>query len=219
MRILVFGATGRTGRHLVARAAREGLAVCAAGRDPVQLDALGSGIVGFPVEVSDASAVHALTRTVSPDAIVSLIGGAASGGGFIDEGGNIAVSDAARAAGVRRIIQVSSLGCGDSRRYASERLLAAIGSVLDAKTRAEDHLRSLDLDWTIVRPGGLTDGEATGGGVLYDDPRIHGRIARADLAALVLTCLAAQDTMHKVLSAVDRATLSGPPHLHASGHI
>lgn len=216
MRILVFGATGRTGRHLVARAAREGLAVCATGRDPVQLDALGSGIVRFPVEMSDASTVHALTRTVSPDAIVSLIGGAASGGGFIDEGGNIAVSDAARAAGV---IQVSSLGCGDSRRYASERLLAAIGSVLDAKTRAEDHLRSLDLDWTIVRPGGLTDGEATGGGVLYDDPRVHGRIARADLAALILACLAAQDTVHKVLSAVDRATLSGPPHLHASDHI
>jgi uncharacterized protein YbjT (DUF2867 family) len=115
---------------------------------------------------------------------------------------------------VRRIVPVSSLGCGDSRRYASDKLLAAIGAVLDAKTRAEDQLHSLDLDWTIVRAGGLTDGEATGGGALYEDPRVHGRISRADLAGLILTCLAAEDTVHKVLSAVDRATLSGPPDPH-----
>lgn len=210
MRVLIFGATGRTGRQLVPQAVRQGIGVHAAGRDGARLAELGNAVEASSVEVADPDAVEALIRSVSPDAIVSLVGGSL-GSDFIDEVGNIAISTAARRAGVRRVVQVSSLGCGDSRRYASEKLVAAIGEVLQAKTRAEDHLRGLDLDWTIIRPGGLTDGEATGGGALYDDPRVHGRIARADLAALILTVLARPDTAHKVLSAVDRATVSGPP--------
>src|SRR5690606_34213272 len=207
MRVLLFGATGRTGQHLAALARKAGLSVHAAGRDPGRLAALAEGNGNSVVDAADRSAVEALVRTRSPDAVVSLIGGTA-GDGFIDESGNIAIADAAHAAGVRRVVQVSSLGCGDSRAFASERLLAAIGAVLEAKTRAEDHLRRLDLDWTIIRPGGLTDGEPTGNGALYEDPRVHGRIARADLASLIIACLAAESTVRKVLSAVDRATLS-----------
>lgn len=209
MRVLLFGATGRTGQHLAALARKAGLSVHAAGRDPERLANLAEGNGNSVIDAADPAAVETLVRTRSPDAVVSLIGGAA-GDGFVDESGNIAIADAARAAGVRRVVQVSSLGCGDSRAFASERLLAAIGAVLEAKTRAEDHLRRLDLDWTIVRPGGLTDGEPTGNGALYEDPRVHGRIARADLASLIIACLAAEGTVRKVLSAVDRATLSGP---------
>lgn len=210
MRVLVFGATGRTGKVFTALARRAGRAVHATGRDPARLAALAGDGGSSPVDVLDPSAVEAVVRAVSPDAIVSVIGGR-QGEVWADETGNIAISNAARRAGVRRLIQVSSLGCGDSRAYASERLLAAIGSVLEAKTRAEDHLRNLDLDWTIIRPGGLTETAATGTGALYDDPRVHGRIACADLAGLILSCLPAADTLRKVLSAVDRASLSGPP--------
>lgn len=213
MQLLLFGATGRTGRLLTALAVQNGVAVHAAGRDQARLSALGSGIGNSPIDISDADAVQALVTSVSPGAIISLVG-SAPGSNFIDGVGNIAIANAARNVGVRRVLQISSLGCGDSRRYASPNLLAAIGEVLDAKTRAEDHLRSLDLDWTIIRPGGLTDGEATGGGALYEDARIHGRITRADLAGLIFTCLALQNTTHKILSAVDRATLSGAPDPH-----
>jgi uncharacterized protein YbjT (DUF2867 family) len=209
MRLLVFGATGRTGRRLTALAGQGGIAVHAAGRDPGKLAALAGVASWSTVDVIDADATLKLIRSAEPDAIVSAVGGAFDGR-FVDEVGNIVISDAALSAGVRRLILVSSLACGDSRAYASERLLAAIGPVLDAKTRAEDHLRRLDLDWTIIRPGGLTDGEATGGGALYEDPRIHGRIACADLAELILACLTTAGTVRNVLSAVDRATLSGP---------
>lgn len=210
MRVLVFGAAGRTGIHLVSLAQRAGHTVIAAGRDPARLAAVADGIEWSAFDACDSVATGPAIRSLAPDAIVSLLGGAFAQR-FVDEIGNIAVADGARDAGVRRVIQVSSLACGDSRPYASERLIAAIGPVLDAKTRAEDHLRSLDLDWTVIRPGGLTDGEATGGGALYDDPRVHGRIARADLAALLLDCLTAERTIGMVLSAVDRASVSGPP--------
>ncbi|MCK7473872.1 MAG: NAD(P)H-binding protein [Rhodopseudomonas palustris] len=106
---------------------------------------------------------------------------------------------------------MSSLACGDSRAYASERIIAAIGPVLEAKTRAEDHLRALDLDWTIIRPGGLTEGEPTGNGALYEDPRVHGRISRADLAEMVLKCLDAPGSIKRVLATVDRTTLPPEP--------
>jgi len=208
-RLMIYGASGRTGRHLVPLAMQTGWSVHAVGRDPVRLSALGEDISWSVVDANDVAAVGDLVGSVQPEAIVSLIGGSL-GNGFIDEVGNVVISDAARRAGIRRVIQVSSLGCGDSRAYASDRLLAAIGPVLAAKTHGEDHLRELDIDWTIVRPGGLTDGDMTGGGRFYDDPRVHGRISRADLAALLCDCLRSTSTIRKILSAIDRSTLSGP---------
>lgn len=211
MRLLIFGATGRTGRHLVDQGASRGLEVYAAARDETRLTTLTGTRDSALVDVNDADAVaHAVGR-IRPDAIISSVGGASADGRLIDEIGNDAITDASVRCGVRRIIQISSLGCGDSRAFASERIIAAIGPVLEAKTRAEDRLRRADLDWTIVRPGGLTDGEMTGQGALYDDPRVHGRISRADLASLVLQCVAAADTKGRTLSAVDRASLPAQP--------
>ncbi|ABD87529.1 SDR family oxidoreductase [Rhodopseudomonas palustris] len=211
MRVLIFGATGRTGRHLVDLAESFGWLAHASGRDPLQLPALSAPNGWSVAELADAGDVARVVRAVAPDAVISAIGGMSPVGPLVDEVGNIAISNAAQAAGVRRVIQISSLGCGDSRRYASERIVAAIGPVLDAKTRAEDHLRGLDLDWTIIRPGGLTDAEATATGALYDDPRVHGRIGRAALAQLVLTALSTPATIGRILSAVDRGSLPAEP--------
>uniref|UniRef100_E6VC39 dTDP-4-dehydrorhamnose reductase n=1 Tax=Rhodopseudomonas palustris (strain DX-1) TaxID=652103 RepID=E6VC39_RHOPX len=211
MRVVIFGATGRTGRHLVAQGAARGWTIFAAGRDPARLNEMG-GIAGVAgADLTDAKSVASAVESCAPEAIVSTIGGAGPEAQLIDETGNNAITDAALACGVRRVLQVSSLACGDSRAYASERIIAAIGPVLDAKTRAEDHLRSSALDWTIVRPGGLTEGEPTGQGALYDDPRVHGRIARADLATLLLDALATPASIGRVLSAVDRTTLPAEP--------
>lgn len=211
MRVLIFGATGRTGRHLVTQGVARGWTVFVAGRDLARLNEL-AGIAGVAsVDVADTTSVAGALNGLRPQAIISTIGGAGPDALLIDEVGNNAITDAAVACGVRRVLQVSSLACGDSRAYASERIIAAIGPVLDAKTRAEDHLRNAALDWTIVRPGGLTDGEPTGQGALYDDPRVHGRIARADLATLLLDALATPASIGRVLSAVDRTTLPAEP--------
>ncbi|MCD0419414.1 NAD(P)H-binding protein [Rubrivivax sp. JA1024] len=211
MRVVIFGATGRTGRHLVTQGAGRGWTVFAAGRDDARLDEL-NGIAGAAsVDLADSSSVAAVLNELKPQAIISTIGGAGPDALLIDEIGNNTITDAAASCGVRRVLQVSSLACGDSRAYASERIVAAIGPVLDAKTRAEDHLRHTALDWTIVRPGGLTDGEPTGQGALYDDPRVHGRIARVDLATLLLDALATPASIGRVLSAVDRTTLPAEP--------
>ncbi|MFC0240759.1 SDR family oxidoreductase [Rhodopseudomonas telluris] len=211
MKILIFGATGRTGRPLVAQAAARGWSVHASGRDAARLRELAGAAESSVADLGDAAAVGDIVGRVAPDVIVSSVCGALPDGRLVDEAGNNAISDAAARFGVRRIVQISSLACGDSRPFASERIIAAIGPVLDAKTRAEDHLRALDLDWTIIRPGGLTEGEPTGSGALYADPRVHGRITRADLADLVLRAVAAPATTRLILSAVDRTTLPAEP--------
>lgn len=211
MKILIFGATGRTGRHLVAQAAARGWTVHAAGRDGQRLLDLVGAADASVVDLGDPAAVAEAVKRTAPEVIVSTVGGAGPDGWRVDEAGNNTISDAAVQCGVRRVVQISSLGCGDSRPFASERIVAAIGPALDAKTRAEDHLRALDLDWTIIRPGGLTEGEPTGSGALYADPRVHGRITRADLAELTLRVITSPSTTRLILSAVDRTTLPAEP--------
>ena len=63
-----------------------------------------------------------------------------------------------------------------------------------AKTGAEDDLRTRDLDWTILRPGGLTDDPATGRVTLGFPPLPGGRIPRADVAAVIAALLDAPGT-------------------------
>lgn len=135
------------------------------------------------------------------DAAICTIGG---GPAELSADGSAAINviDAARSAGIRRFILISSLGAGDSREYASERLLAAIGPVLEEKTRAEQHMMASGMDFTILRPGQLLDGSPTGRGLLCEDPSVHGCIRRADLAALIMDCLDRKETISCILSAI-----------------
>ncbi|EME71047.1 hypothetical protein H261_04777, partial [Paramagnetospirillum caucaseum] len=128
----------------------------------------------------------------------------------VDHLGNVNVADTAKAFGASRMVLVTSLGCGDSRAYASERLLDAIGEVLLAKTQAEDHLRASGVPHVIVRPGGLVGDPPTGQGALYGDARVHGRITRPDLAAVLLPCLTDRLVLGRTLSAIDRTRLAAP---------
>jgi uncharacterized protein YbjT (DUF2867 family) len=207
--LLIFGATGRTGRHLVAKARAAGHHVAASVRSlqkAADLGPLAAVLAGDITHPGVASRAIAASR---PDAVVSCVGGRESI--LVDDLGVRAIADACVSEGVKRLIVVTSLGCGGSRAHASERLLSAIGAVLAVKTRAEEHVRTLPLDWTILRPGGLLDQPANGEGLLFDDERVHGRITCADLASLIVRLLPAADSHGRTLSAVDALTLSGPP--------
>lgn len=203
--LVVFGARTGTGLDLVrlARAAGWGvIAVIRPGADAGDLPGLGCRVA--EADAVDVAKVTEALAAARPGAVVVSTLGSRAGGPPVDHLGNAAVIDAAVRAGAERMVLVTSLGCGDSRAFASERLLAAIGEVLAAKTRAEDHLRVSRLPFTIIRPGGLVADPPTGQGALYDDPRVHGRIARPDLAAVVLSCLTGQGALGRTLSAVDR---------------
>jgi uncharacterized protein YbjT (DUF2867 family) len=84
-----------------------------------------------------------------------------------------------------------------------------MAEVLYLKTLAEDDLIASGLDYTVIRPGGLQDGPATGTGVLTPAERV-GTIDRNELARLVAAALYDDATVGRVLTALD-PTLPPPP--------
>jgi uncharacterized protein YbjT (DUF2867 family) len=70
---------------------------------------------------------------------------------------------------------------------------------ITAKTAAEADLRARDLDWTIVRPGRLTDAPATGRIRLAPPPGPAGTVPRADVAAVIAALLDNPATRHQTL--------------------
>ena len=109
------------------------------------------------------------------------------------------MADAAERAGVRRFVQVSSMGAGQPPRSGSDEVWTAY---ITAKSAAEADLRARDLDWTILRPGGLTDAPATGGIRLAPPPVPRGTIPRADVAAVIAALLDNSGTRHQTLELV-----------------
>lgn len=211
--LVVFGARTGTGLELVRRAGAAAWTVTAVIRpnsDPGELLRLGCRVAEADA-LDPAAVARAVAATRPGRVVVTTLGGrGAQGSPPVDHLGNAAVIDVAARSGAERVVLVSSLGCGDSRAHASERLLAAIGEVLMEKTRAEEHLRASGLPFVIIRPGGLIGDPPTGQGALYDDPRVHGRIARFDLAEAILPCLTASAALGRTLSAVDRTRYLGP---------
>ena len=96
--------------------------------------------------------------------------------------------DAMKAAGVRRLIAVTGLGAGDSRSHGGllydAALFLLLKRVYDDKDLQEQIVKHSGLDWTIVQPGLLTDGSATGRYRVHTDPKDWraGTISRADVA-------------------------------------
>ncbi|KAA5606435.1 NAD(P)H-binding protein [Roseospira marina] len=218
-RLLLFGGTRGTGREVAGLARARDWEVVALARASAAFEPLTA--LGCTVVIGDAlepSHVHGMMRVHGRGAAVVCTLGGGPLGASADFQGVVNIVDGMVATGLRRLVLVSSLGAGDSRAFASERLLAAIGAVLEEKSRAEAHARAADLDLTILRPGGLLSTPATGDGALFEDPRVHGRIARADLAALIERCLDDRTTVGRTLSALDLTTLQAPEgvvHLHS----
>ena len=201
--VLIFGATRNTGLELARLLVARGEPVTAFVRgssDRGELEALG---VRFAVgDALDADTVTAALSSANFTAVVSTLGcyGCESPP---DYEGNRNVFDAAAAAGVERVIMISTLGAGDSADTPPFPVRWFLGDVMALKTQAEDHLMALGLKHTIIRPGALKDAPATGHGLLTEDVDALGVITRADLAALILNCLDDESSIRRVYSAKD----------------
>ena len=117
--------------------------------------------------------------------------------------GNRNIFDAAEAAGVQRMVFVTSIGSGDSEMAAPWLARVFLREILPLKTQAEDHLTASGLDYTIIRPGALRSRPPTGKGYLSESRDTEGIINRSDLAGLIVEALDDNATVGKVLAAVD----------------
>jgi uncharacterized protein YbjT (DUF2867 family) len=201
---MIFGARQGAGLALAQTARAKGWAVTAVVRPGADHRALVSA--GCQIRTADAldrEAVAAAFSGIPKDVqVVTTLG---SRNLSVDDIGNRNVIDAARAHEASGLLMVSSLGAGDSRAHASPRLLAAIGPVLEAKTRAEESLRASGLKFAIIRPGGLVDGPQSGHGQMYQSQDVHGFISRGELGRLIFGLLANNHLHGQTLAALDPA--------------
>jgi uncharacterized protein YbjT (DUF2867 family) len=146
------------------------------------------GGLGALVDIEKADADTLAEAIRGCDAVV-FTAGAGAGSGIerkrtVDYGGSVKSQEAAAKAGIRRFVQVSAWGVDAPVDDADPVWKAYV----EAKRDADTALRASGLDWTILRPGGLTTDEGTGRVALGDSvPR--GSIAREDVATLIAVVL------------------------------
>lgn len=184
--ILVLGATGASGRAVVAEALARGHKVTAFARDPEKATALGPDVAVKIGDVRDAAAVEAAVE--GNDTVISTLG-VRRGTPVCAVGVGNAMA-AMKKHGARRVIALSAYGTGDSRHGLYGWVLNTMaGGITRDKIEMERLMAESGLDWTSVRPPILTEGEKTGKvDVLPPSDRSSGfkRISRADVAAYML---------------------------------
>ncbi|PBB27980.1 MULTISPECIES: SDR family oxidoreductase [unclassified Mesorhizobium] len=203
MKILVLGATGATGRLIVAKAIAEGHNVVAL----VRSKAKAKDLTGAELVEGDARDTAALTRAIAGcDAVVSSLGTAMSPFREVTllSTATRALVGAMEQQNIRRLVCITGLGAGDSRGHGGfffDRLFLPLmlGKVYEDKDRQEDAIRGSTLDWTIVRPMVLNDKPSRGRiRALTDLSGVHGgTIARADVADFVVQQLTADTWLRK----------------------
>lgn len=194
MRVLVVGATGRTGRPLIKGALEQGHEVTAFARDPSKIEARHDRLRVARGDVLDAASVD--KAVAGQEAVLSTLAQprARMRTTLVSDGTKNVVA-AMEGHGVRRFVCVTVLGAGDSKRHASffyNRVASPffLDRVLEDKERQEEVIRRSSLDWVMVRPPRLTDKPPRGDyRVLVDEPGVVSEISRADLADFVLTQL------------------------------
>lgn len=207
--IYLAGATRGTGvevARLLCAANRRVVALVRAEADVSELEAAGAVI--FRGDVLDIDSIEASIGVAA--AVISTVGGKRSEP-RPDFDGTRNLVDAARAAGIERFILVSAAGVGDSHAAISAQAHKFLDPVLEIKAKAESYLIDSGLDYTIIRPGALDSEPASGRGLLTENPNVGGTIHRADLAQLVVACLADAASIGKKFNAVDRELVGCSP--------
>lgn len=195
MRIVVAGGHGQVALLLSRRLAARGDTVVGLVRNPDHAgDVTSAGATPAVVDLEGTDADTLAGHLAGADAVV-FAAGAGPGSGperkdTVDRAAAALLADAAQAAGVRRYLLVSSLGTEDPPAGDD-----AFAVYLRAKAAAEADLRARHaLDWTILRPGGLTDDPATGLVRLARHVE-RGQVPRDDVAAVLVALLDAPLTV------------------------
>lgn len=185
MDVVVIGGHGKIARQLLRLLADRGDRVRGVIRNPEHADDLreiGAEPIVCDIETDDLTAAVA-----GADAVV-FAAGAGPGSGperkrTVDEGGAIKLIEAARANGIDRYVIVSAIGVTRPDTWSEQ-----MRPYYEAKAAADEAVEASGLDYTIVRPGGLTDDPGTGR--VAAAPQLErGEIPREDVAATLLAVL------------------------------
>lgn len=194
--VLVAGATGGTGQEVVDQALAKGFRVRALVRDEAKARTLFGDRVQYAV--GDVREPRSLRRAVKGvDVVLSALGSNVqrdpeNSPERVDFAGVKALAQAAKAASVSQFILVSSMGV----THPEHQLNAMLDHVLQWKLKGEDAVRATGINYTIVRPGALTNEPGGERGIRImqgDRPEGEGSISRSDVAAVLVSAIGRSD--------------------------
>ena len=194
MRVAIAGGHGQVALLLEEVLARRGDTPVGIVRNPEHVqdvERTGAEAVVLDLERTDAATLAGVLR--GADAVVFAAGGGPNSGAArkdtVDRGAAALLAEAAELAGVRRDVMVSAMGTEQADPDSDD----VFQVYLRAKQAADDDLRSRDLDWTVVRPGRLTD--EPGAGRVQVGSLPHGDVPRADVALVLAEVLRTDTTI------------------------
>ena len=191
MRIVIAGGHGKIALLLEKMLSDTGHEPIGIIRNPSHaVDLLEVGAAPLLLDLESSTAETLADSLDGVDAVVFAAGGGSDGNAArklsVDRDGAIMLADAAQIAGIRRIVVVSAIGTDEYDADSDD----VFQVYLRAKSEADAAIRSRDLDYTIIRPGGLTDDPATGL-VSVGETVTRGNVPRADVAAVIAAVLTA----------------------------
>lgn len=205
MEIAIIGGHGKVARLLTRKLTDRGNRVRAVIRDPDQVDDVeNDGAEALVIDVEHAASDDLAEAISGCDAVVFAAGAGAGSGAArketVDYGAAATAIEAAQLVGVDRYVMVSAMGTDDPPDDDD-----VFSVYLRAKARADAELMDSGLQWTVVRPGGLTDDPATGS-VTAARHVDRGSIPREDVAAVLAATLDEPATVGQVFELVGGST-------------
>ncbi|GAT63590.1 NAD(P)-dependent oxidoreductase [Paludibacter jiangxiensis] len=193
MKIVVFGASGKTGRLLIEEALTSGYEVIAYVRNKESVKSVHPNLRVVAGQLNEKEKLKSVI--IGSDACISTLGGASltkHNHGIIEGIDNIV--DIMEEVNVKRFIYLSSIGVGNSRQYMAQPARFLIADLMLRVPLAdhnanESRITQSQLEWTIIRPGGLTDGaksENLKHGTEYTKLKGNLSISRSSVATFIL---------------------------------
>ena len=208
MKILILGATGPTGQHLFKQALEQRHQVTALVRNPSKISIAHEKLTIIAGDVLDKNIV--LKALAGQDAVISTLGKgqSLSSSDLITDAVNILIP-AMNEMQIKRLIFLSGFGAGETLVQASliQKIIfkTFLHNIYRDKAKAEQTIRSSNLDWTLVYPVKLNNKPATGNYKAGERFTMKGspEISRADVADFMLTQLSSNLFLKKGVVLMD----------------
>lgn len=204
--VLVAGATGRTGKLIVAQLKAEGAKVRGFARNVEKAKADVPDVEWIAADVRDAATLDGIAKGVSR--VVVALGSNSfrdkdNKADLVDNKGVALLVDEAKKAKVKRFVLISSVSVTDTAvRPEMTDFEKLMRSVMAAKLAGENYLRASGLSYTILRPVGLWDRDPGRFpiGIMQGDVGVPGMITRGDVAAVAVNALVNPDSAGKTVT-------------------
>ena len=190
MKLIIFGANGSIGKHLIQQGLERGIRLTGFSRTPPQSTGTDDQVHWFRGDVNNAADVTTAIR--DQDTVICVLGDGRRG--EIRTAGTRQIISSMKTAGVKRLICQTTIGCGDSYgnlNFFWKRIMFGwlLKRAFKDHQMQEQEVMASGLAWTIIRPSAFTDGPLTGlykSGFDASEMGLTLKISRADVAHCIL---------------------------------